>query len=170
MPGRGSKNIHLLKSSPTQTLHSPNQMTPRTESFRTKQQTLKEPVSTVQVPNMETKILKDFNVDGVSKFEGSIAINPIQPISEQLNIQAIVPSEPALDSKLNPVGSKTIPSFSGPTCNSTIHDMYNTADSNSDSLKWCIQTRNEFHVVIGKSWGGLNKAMQNRWDTENCNE
>ena len=42
--------------------------------------------------------------------------------------------------------------------------------SSSDDLSWCQLSRNMYHVIIGRSWGGLPPAKRKEWDTRSCND
>ncbi len=59
------------------------------------------------------------------------------------------------------------------TCPDSVNQKYRSPDNTSSfesDLKWCTDTIKRDQVVIGRSWGSMNKNSQKRWDKIKCNE
>ena len=40
----------------------------------------------------------------------------------------------------------------------------------NEQLNFCQNAAKTYHVIVGRSWGGLSKDMQNKWNGNNCNQ
>jgi len=65
----------------------------------------------------------------------------------------------------------------GFTCDASVAEQYNSdQDSSSPSssskskLQWCRDMMSTYHVVIGRSWGGLMGDSRKEWDLNSCND
>eukprot|EP01041_Mallomonas_annulata_P006895 gene6895-13990_t len=58
------------------------------------------------------------------------------------------------------------------TCAASVAVGYNTPSSASDAndADWCKQTKQEYGVQIGRSWGRLSGIQRESWETRRCNE
>lgn len=88
-----------------------------------------------------------------------------------------------LDSRLTETTAKYYNNFDAPiyavsstesyACNKSTELKYSTSQHSMSSQKnsqWCRMTAQNRRVVIGRSWGTMNKYEKEEWDKLNCNE
>lgn len=58
------------------------------------------------------------------------------------------------------------------SCPAATKEAYASPNDNDAKARmdWCNERKNKYNVHIGRSWGGLSKAMQLEWDAKKCNE
>jgi len=64
-----------------------------------------------------------------------------------------------------------VPSTTGRVTRDTTEGF--TPDSVYDKKPWCIQTMEQYHVLVGRSWGSLPPLLQDEWMIShniNCDE
>lgn len=86
-------------------------------------------------------------------------------------------SAEAVDSRTHPASTKNNIMSNAVhneySCPASIEKMYRTAAESATfelDLAFCRNAIGKRGVVVGKSWGQLNKVEQKRWDTVQCNE
>lgn len=67
--------------------------------------------------------------------------------------------------------SSTLPSSQ---CPASLQSLYRQSEGSSGSdvkdVEWCKRMRDQFGVILGRSWGGLPRQSQKEWDHSKCNE